>query len=1176
MFSKVTPQLTTKQMQQSRFLNRWKPRVRFALIPVSFAIAGLALIAERANASVAINKSFNPISVVVNQPSTLTIELSNPNLIPANNTTFSDTLPAGVIVAPSPNLTNSCGGTVTATAGSGVVTLTNGTIPKAVGGVVGQCQISVSVISAASNTYVNQIPANTVNSSLGSNPQSADATLLVISAAPVTGNKTFLPANLHGNGSPTTMTITLNNSNAISLTNAAFTDPLPSGLQVAATPTASTTCTGGTVTATPGSTSVSLSGGTIPSSGSCTVTVRLEASSPSTYQDANVTNSIPANNLTTAQGVTNTSVIQGTVRVQKGASVGKAFAPGTITVGGTSVLTITLSNFNSTQITGADIVDNVPNGVTVTSLASNTCGGTTNITATQVQLTGGTIPTAPTGTGAGTCQIRVNVTSTTPGSYNNTIAAGNFNGVSYSATSATLIVNAASPISLSKSFSPSTASQGTQTTLTINLVNTSSNPANITSFTDALTTMGTGFTVAASPAATTTCGGTVTATPGSTSITKNDGTIPANGSCNIVVPVAIAINALINSRTNTIAVNGLQTSAGNNVTTATANLNVQRAVSLAKAFNPSTVPLNGVSRLTITISRPTTGPLLTGMSVTDPLPSGHTVNTTPNITNTCGGTVNAAAGASSITLTGGSLSTTSCQISVDIKAPGTTGSSTNTIPANAIVTVQGATYNTAATATLNRIGSFLSLNKAFTPNSITSGGSSTLSILISNNNSNAINLTNVALTDLFPVGMIIANTPSPSFTGSGCSGATITATPGANQVLISGASITANAVCTLSVKVTSNFAGNLTNVIPVNSVTSSESVTNTNQPSATLTLLGVSDLEIVSKSDGVTSIAPGASTVYTIVIRNNGPDNVAGVSVTDFAPPGMTINSWTCSTTAGSACSAASGTGNLNTTISLANQETATFTVNATIAPTATGSITNTAQVTPPPTVTDPDTSNNTAQDTDTIAAATEPNVLLVKRITAINGSTTTIDGDNLALYKDDPTNPYDDNTLDSPAPNPVDTDKWLNPSTFLIGGINGGNIQPGDEIEYTIYFLSAGTATANNVLFCDLVPQNVTFVPTAFNGYATKATGGLPNSDRGIQWLYNGQTESLTNLNDSDAAQYFSPNNDPTRTYPTVNCGGANTNGAIVVNLGNLPNATAPGTPTKSYGFVRFRGRVK
>jgi uncharacterized repeat protein (TIGR01451 family) len=209
-----------------------------------------------------------------------------------------------------------------------------------------------------------------------------------------------------------------------------------------------------------------------------------------------------------------------------------------------------------------------------------------------------------------------------------------------------------------------------------------------------------------------------------------------------------------------------------------------------------------------------------------------------------------------------------------------------------------------------------------------------------------------------------------------------------------------------------------------------------------------------------------------------------------------------------------------------------------------------------------------------TVARATSPNVLLVKRITAINGDTRTIQGDNLALYQDDPSNPYDDNTLDNPAPTPIDTDKWRDPNTFLIGGINGGNIKPGDEMEYTIYFLSGGDALAKHVLLCDRVPSNVSFIPTGFNS-ASPAAGGL-TGDRGILALINGTTAAFTNIADGDAARYFPANSDPTTIYPNLNCGGANTNGAVVINLGDLPNATAPGNPAGAFGFVRFKGRVK
>jgi uncharacterized repeat protein (TIGR01451 family) len=203
------------------------------------------------------------------------------------------------------------------------------------------------------------------------------------------------------------------------------------------------------------------------------------------------------------------------------------------------------------------------------------------------------------------------------------------------------------------------------------------------------------------------------------------------------------------------------------------------------------------------------------------------------------------------------------------------------------------------------------------------------------------------------------------------------------------------------------------------------------------------------------------------------------------------------------------------------------------------------------------------------------PNVLLVKRITNINGSSFTnfIDGVK------DVNSPYY-------VPGPHDTNdnngNW--PSNYLQGLLNGGTVRPKDEIEYTIYFLSAGDTTANNLFICDRVPENVSFIPTAFNSFITKNSAGLLSSDRGILWRYNGNIESLTNIKDGDGAQYFPPGIEPSTVYndpnnpskKVVNCDGANTNGAIIVNLGDLPNATGSGIPSNSYGFIRFRGTVK
>jgi uncharacterized repeat protein (TIGR01451 family) len=213
-----------------------------------------------------------------------------------------------------------------------------------------------------------------------------------------------------------------------------------------------------------------------------------------------------------------------------------------------------------------------------------------------------------------------------------------------------------------------------------------------------------------------------------------------------------------------------------------------------------------------------------------------------------------------------------------------------------------------------------------------------------------------------------------------------------------------------------------------------------------------------------------------------------------------------------------------------------------------------------------------------TIAQTSSPNVLLVKRITAMNGGTSTVGGDSLAGYIDESTNPYDDNiitipTQPTPTDPPKDTDKWPALNSFMLGGINGGKINPGDELEYTIYFLSSGLGEAKNVLFCDRVPEDVSYI---FNSFGGSSPLGLTGTEQGMQLLWDGTPRNLTNVPDADVGQYFAPGIDPKATYPNINCRGANTNGAVVVNLGNLPHATAPGIPTKSYGFIRFRGRVK
>lgn len=205
------------------------------------------------------------------------------------------------------------------------------------------------------------------------------------------------------------------------------------------------------------------------------------------------------------------------------------------------------------------------------------------------------------------------------------------------------------------------------------------------------------------------------------------------------------------------------------------------------------------------------------------------------------------------------------------------------------------------------------------------------------------------------------------------------------------------------------------------------------------------------------------------------------------------------------------------------------------------------------------------------------PTISLVKRMTAINSSTATVNGDPLDGYIDDSGDTSDNAT-----------NLWPSPiENYLIGGIDGGIVLPSDELEYSIYFLSSGDATARNVLMCDYVPVNTTFIANAFNSGPAPDDGtltgtGLPGADAGIVLNIGGASVSLTNAADGDGGYYFPPGNDPAETFPGIDCDGdgdganANLNGAVVVDVGDLPFAITPGTPSTSYGYFRFRGRVK
>jgi hypothetical protein len=363
--------------------------------------------------------------------------LTNPNNTVANLTApLIDYLPSGLVI--SGNGSTNCGGKYSGNSGGKTVTLTGGSIPAN-----GSRTITVEVTAAVAGTYVNTLPVGALQTNLGSNVTAAVATLIV--SAPVyiapTLSKSFSPSTITPGG-VSTLTITMTNpNNTVANLTAPLTDYLPSGLVISGS--GSTNC-GGKYSGNSGGTSVTVTGGSIPANGSRTVTVTVTAAKAGSY-----VNTLPVGALQTNLG-SNTTAAVATLTVSApvtAPTLSKSFSPSTITTGGVSALTITLSNANSSaaSITGT-LTDNFPTNVLVASTpaASTTCSGGT-VTATSggasVTLKGGSIPAN------GSCTVTVNVTANYQGTCTNTIPVGALqtsNGSNAAKAVATLTVNASS------------------------------------------------------------------------------------------------------------------------------------------------------------------------------------------------------------------------------------------------------------------------------------------------------------------------------------------------------------------------------------------------------------------------------------------------------------------------------------------------------------------------------------------------------------------------------------------------------------------------------------------------------------------------------------------------------------------------------------------------------------
>ncbi|MGL4409437.1 MAG: beta strand repeat-containing protein [Zoogloea sp.] len=695
-----------------------------------------------------------------------------------------------------------------------------------------------------------------------------------------------------------------------------------------ATPANATTTCGGTLSAVPGNTSISLNGGTVPGrgdsgqgeAGSCYIQVNVVGSAGTYNNVATVVgtvsylNGAPPKELSVSSNTAKlvyTSALSGT----------KSFNPLSVSSGGTSTVMVRLSNSSTAPLNTVSVTDPLPTGMVLASMpkAYSTCSGSPSFTAvagaSTITMTGATIAANS------SCDMVFDVTATGSSNWVNTIPVGSITAEggtvkNVNAVSGTLQYAAPTSLVVVKTTSPNTLTfPGEVSRLTITVTNGSQAVSNM-SLRDYFTVDGSvsgasnGMKVAPAPSVSTTCpGGIVSAAPGGTSVLVSGVVLAANASCQVAVNVTSEVAGSI---TNYIPSSSITSDQGlSNSNTATTSLATQNNLGVTKQFTPNVVKPGSRSRLRLTFYNPT-GLAISSLQVTDTMPAGVTIPSGPNPTTTCTGATVTSPAVNQVHVEGASLPATvnaTCYAEIDVYVAAQ-NDYTNVIPAGDVSALSGSSVvkNSQPTSDVLRARQPIVVHKAITsltldsgnPSGFTTGSASTtpgtaatLTIRLTNPNAAASNtdgaLNAVAFTDTLPSKLVIAQTPNASTT---CSGGLLLASASGTTIRLSGAMIPAGASCDVKVDVLSNTPGSYTNTIAAGALYSYEGVTNEDATSAKLV---VSSPPAVAKQFSPAVMASGGKSTLTIYLNNS--NTTAATLTSDLVdtlpstPGAMTVKS---------------------------------------------------------------------------------------------------------------------------------------------------------------------------------------------------------------------------------------------------------------------------------------------
>jgi len=311
-----------------------------------------------------------------------------------------------------------------------------------------------------------------------------------------------------------------------------------------------------------------------------------------------------------------------------------------------------------------------------------------------------------------------------------------------------------------------------------------------------------------------------------------------------------------------------------------------------------------------------------------------------------------------VSLDVGDSVTYSATATVDASASGTLDNTATVFPTPGMTDPNG-TDDSATDSNAVIPEADLTITKDNGVTSVVAGAPVSYSITVSNLGPDDV--VGATVIDLFPPELTnVTWTCSPG-SGADCTAAGVgNITEGVD--LTSGSSLVFSANAVLS----SSASGTLSNTATVDPPAGvvDQNPANNSATDADL-IIRIADVSVTNTSTSCYYL-PGESVVYTVVVGNTGPNDVAGVSISNSLPVEIEGADWTCAGSGGGICTAA-GMGAISDSADLPAGAVVTYTLSATVSAGASGNMVNNVEATVPFGTIDPNPENNSSSHWDAL-----------------------------------------------------------------------------------------------------------------------------------------------------------------------------------------------------------------